>query len=229
MEQNGDGRLSDLDALLSESLAPARISYDAAMRDWELWRARHPLPTNAALDARLADPGTRAGFVPFCRARGIYHMPTVEFVTTLATLLRRLPAPYIEVGAGQGDLCAALRTNNLPIVATDDGTWWPEPLPVSVARCDVQTALARYHPGTVLCVWPPREADWPTAFRANPSVQSYLLIGNGPRGMTGAATAWDGSPGWRRRSQPRLAALGRCRLDADGARHTDALLVRRVR
>jgi hypothetical protein len=229
MWHDGDGKMSDLDALLGESLAPARISYDASMRDWQSWLAAHPLPTNAALDARLANPGTRAGFVAFCRARGIYHVPTVEFVTALATLLRRLPAPYIEVGAGQGDLARAIRTNALPIIATDDGTWWPDSLPDDVAQCDVRTALARYRPGTVLAVWPPRETDWPALFRAAPTVRSYLLIGDGPRGMTGNAATWGDAHGWRHRSLPHLATLGRCRLDADGTLHTYVLLVRRVR
>jgi hypothetical protein len=219
--------MSDLDALLGESLAPARVSYDAAMRDWEAWLAAYPLPTNAVLDARLADPGTRAGFVAFCRARGIYHFLTVEFVAALASRLRRLPAPYVEVGAGRGDLARALRANGLPIVATDDGAWWPDSLPDDVARCDVETALAHYHPGTVLAVWPPRMSDWPALFRAAPSLQSYLLVGDGPRGMTGNAAAWGEAPGWRHRWLPRLAALGRCRLDADGTPQTRTLLARR--
>ena len=219
--------MSDLDALLGETLAPARVSYDAAMRDWEAWLAAHPLPTNAALDARLADPGTRAGFVALCRARGIYHFPTVEFVTALVSLLRRLPAPYLEAGAGRGDLARAIRAHGVPIVATDDGTWWPESLPDDVARCDVAAALARYQPGTVLCIWPPRGSDWPAIFRAASSVRSYLVIGDGPRGMTGSAETWTSTAGWHRRSLPHLATLGRCRLDADGALHTRALLVRR--
>lgn len=219
---------ASLDALLAESLAPARVPYDAALRDWESWRAAHPLPSNADLDARLADPGTRTGFVALCRARGIYHFPTVECVAALASLLRRLPAPYLEVGAGQGDLARAVREAGVPVTATDDGTWWPERLPGDVAKCDVSTALKRYHPGTALCVWPPRRSNWPAIFRAAPSVRAYLLIGAGPRGMTGDAAVWEGAPGWRRRWLPGLATLGRCRLDADGVLHTRALLVRRV-
>ncbi len=219
--------MSDFDTMLGASLAPARISYDAAMREWDAWLAAHPLPTNAALDARLADPCTRAGFVALCRARGIYHFPTVEFVAVLASLLCQLPAPYVEVGAGQGDLARALRAHDLPIVATDDGTWWPDALPDDVARCDLSAALARDRPATVLSVWPPRATDWPALFRAVPTVQSYLLIGDGPRGMTGNRAAWGTAPGWRHRWLPHLAALGRCRLDADGALHTRALLARR--
>lgn len=220
--------MSDLDALLGESLAPARVPYDAALRDWETWLTVHPLPANAALDARLADPGTRTGFVALCRTHGIYHLPTAECVTALASLLRRLPAPYVEVGAGRGDLAGAIRAAGVPIIATDDGTWWPDILPDDVARCDVATALERYHPGTALCAWPPRQSDWPALFRAAPSVRAYLLIGDGPRGMTGNAATWAGAPGWPRHWLPRLAALGRCRLDADGGLHTRALLVRRV-
>ena len=220
--------MSDLDALLGESLAPARVSYDAAMRDWEAWLAAYPLPTNAALDARLAEPGTRAGFVAFCRARGIYHLPTVEFVAALASrLLQRLPAPYVEVGAGRGDLARALRANGLPIIATDDGAWWPDSLPDDVARCDVRSRSGALPPRHGARVWPPRTSDWPALFRAAPSVRSYLLIGDGPHGMTGSAAAWEEAPGWRHRWLPRLAALGRCRLDADGAPHTRVLLARR--
>lgn len=220
--------VSDLDTLLGESLAPPRVSYDAAMRDWESWLAAHPLPTNAALDARLADPSTRAGFVALCRARGIYHFPTVQFVTALASLLRRLPAPYLEVGAGRGDLARAVRASGAALAATDDGTWWADALPDDVAWCDVSTALARYQPGTVLAVWPPRASDWPAIFRTTSSVRAYLVIGDGPRGMTGNAATWAGAAGWHRRSLLHLAALGRCRLDADGALHTHAVLVRRM-
>src|SRR5205823_5631208 len=146
-------------------LAPARVSYDVAVREWEAWFAAHLLPTNAALDARLADPATRAGFVPICRARGIYHLPTAEFVIALTAALRRLPGPWLEVGAGQGNLARAIRERGVPVIATDDGTWWPNPLPDDVARCDVAAALLRHRPGTVLCVWPPRDADWPALFR----------------------------------------------------------------
>lgn len=220
--------MSDLDALLGESLAPARVPYDAAGRDWETWHRAHPLPTNAALDARLAEPATRAGFVAVCRVWGIYHLPTVEFVTALARMLKRLPGPCLEVGAGRGDLARALRAAGVPIAATDDGTWWPDPLPGDVERCAVAAALEQYRPGTVLCVWPPRGTDWPALFRATPSVRGYLLVGDGPCGMTGNAASWSGAAGWRRRALPRLAALGRCRLDADGLRHTQAMLVRRI-
>lgn len=220
--------MSDLDALLAESLAPVRIAYDAASRAWEAWLAAHPLPTNAALDVRLRDPATRAGFVPICRARGIYHLPTAEFVTALTAMLRCLPGPWLEVGAGQGDLARAVRERGVPIVATDDGTWWPDPLPDDVARGDVTTALLRYRPGTLLCVWPPRAADWPALFRACPTVRAYLLVGERPGGMTGTPAAWSGARGWRRQWLPHLAALGRCRLDADGTLHTRALLVRRT-
>lgn len=219
--------MNDLDALLSESLAPARVPYDAAGRDWEAWLAAYPLPTNAALDARLANPATRAGFVAVCRARGIYHLPTVEFVAALAPVLRRLPEPWLEVGAGRGDLARALRAD-VPITATDDGTWWPVPLPGDVERYAVAAALEKHQPGTLLCVWPPRGTDWPALFRATPSIRAYLLIGDGPRGMTGDGASWSGAAGWRRRALPRLAALGRCRLDADGTLHTRAMLVRRA-
>ena len=220
--------MSNLDTLLDDSLAPARVSYDAAGCDWGAWLAAHPLPTNALLDARLADPATRAGFVAVCRAQGIYHLPTVEFVSALARILKRLPEPWLEVGAGRGDLTRALRAAGVPITATDDGAWWPERLPTDVERCAITDALKRYQPGTALCVWPPRGTNWPALFRAAPSVRAYLLIGDGPRGMTGDAASWSGAAGWRRRALPHLAALGRCRLDAEGNLHTHTLLIRRA-
>jgi hypothetical protein len=219
--------MNAFDALLSESLSPARVPYDAASRAWEEWLAAHPLPTNAALDARLAAPETRAGFVAVCRARGIFHLPTVEFVAALVALLRRLPGPYLEVGAGRGDLARAVRAAGVPLTGTDDGSWWPDGLPGDVACCAVATVVARYEPGTALCIWPPRGTNWPAQFRACPCVRAYLIIGADQRGMTGDAAAWAGAPGWRRTWLPRLAARSRCRLDAEGERHTRALLVRR--
>jgi len=46
--------------------------------------------------------------------------------------------------------------------------------------------------------------------------------------MTGDAASWSGAAGWRHRALPQLAALGRCRLDADGMLHSHALIVRRA-
>lgn len=216
------------DDLLGETLHPARVDYAAARRDWEAWFDAHPLPVNAALDARLAAPETRAGFLPVCRARGYFHLPTVEFACALAHALRRLPGPYLEVGAGQGALARAVRAAGVPLVATDGGGWWPDGSLPNVERRDLPDALAAYCPGTVLVVWPPRDSDWPAQLRAAPSVQAYLIVGDGPGGMTGDSATWAGAAGWRRAWLPRLGALGRCRLDADGARHTRVLRVRRV-
>jgi hypothetical protein len=220
--------MSGFDTLLGESLSPARVPYDAAGRAWAEWLAAQTLPANAALDARLAEPETRAGFVAVCRARGIYHLPTAEFVVALAHALRRLPGPYIEIGAGRGDLARAVRAAGVPLIATDDGSWWPDGLPNDVAQRDVAAALTHFQPGTVLCVWPPSGTDWPADLRACPTVRAYLIVGADPRGMTGDAATWSGATGWRRHWLPHLAALGRCRIDADGALHTRALLVRRA-
>jgi len=164
---------------------------------------------------------------PFMNNAG-YHLPTVEFVSALARILKRLPEPWLEVGAGRSNLARALRAAGVPITATDGGAWWPDPLPPDVERCAITDALQRYQPGTALCVGPPCGTNWPALFRAAPSIRVYLLIGDGPRGMTGDAASWSGGPGWRQRALPHLAALGRCRLDAEGNRHTHALLVHRT-
>ena len=150
-----------MDTLLGETLAPARVDYATARGAWEAWFDAHPLPTNAALDERLAQAETRAGFLPVCRARGYYHLPTAEFVRALVRLLRSLPGPYLDVGAGQGAVARAVRAAGVPLIATDDGTWWPEGLPPDVERRDLANALTAHRPGTVLTVWPPRESDWP--------------------------------------------------------------------
>ncbi len=216
------------DDLLGETLHPARVDYAAARQGWETWFDAHALPANAALDARLAAPETRAGFLPVCRARGYYHIPTAEFVDALAGVLRSLPGPCLEAGAGQGTLARAVRAAGVPLIATDNGTWWPDGLPPDVERRDLADALAAHRPGTVLIVWPPRQSDWPARCRAAASVRAYLLVGDGPRGMTGDAATWAGAAGWRRASLPRLAALGRCRLDAEGGQYTRVLRVRRA-
>lgn len=220
-------RATVFDDLLGETLTPTRVDYAAARQGWEAWFDVHPVPTNAALDARLANAGIRAGFVPVCRARGYFHLPTAEFIDALAGVLRRLPGPYLEVGAGGGALARAVRASGVPLLAADDGTWWPTALPPDVAREDVSTALARVAPGTALAAWPPRETDWPALFRAAPQVRAYLVVGNGAGGMTGNAATWAEAAGWQGTLLPDLAALGRCRLDADGAHHTRVLLARR--
>ncbi len=53
--------------------------------------------------------------------------------------------------------------------------------PVAMAQED---AVARFAPRVVLCSWMPEE-DWTAAWRAHPSVEAYVLLGEAAGGQSG--------------------------------------------
>ena len=76
----------------------------------------------------------------------------------------------------------------LPEVITTDsferGLRSADPLD-PVMNCDVETALARFKPHVVIVGFMPLGVDWTAAFRACPSVRSYLLLGEIDDGCCG--------------------------------------------
>lgn len=196
-------------------------SFDRAMS--LLYRAGD-LPSEALLRALLDACGCgSARLTPLVWARQhfVHQFLTREFVSALAAFLAGITGPILEVGAGRRDLARALCRRGVAVIATDDGLsldgrlHWSSGIPVAVEALSYTAALARHKPVFVLCSWMPLGKDWTPAFRACPSVRSFLLIGEGPGGCTGTPASFDVPPGWRR---SKLAGLGRLGLTRNADR-----------
>lgn len=148
----------------------------------------------------------------YCRVFGIYQILNREFNDALADEIENLNLrPVLEVGAGTGELSAALRRRGIELAAVDD---FSEPLPERAVgsadrpeKMDYREALERYRPQLVLCSWMPGGRDWTVDFRATDSVRAYILIGEDetmPRTEP---------PGWRGRVLKGPNTWSLCRLD----------------
>lgn len=119
----------------------------------------------------------------YCNTFGIYQILNREFNDALAEEIKELGLrPVLEVGAGDGELAAALRRRGIDLAAVDDYT---EPLRERTnrnrhlpERMDYREALDIYKPQLVLCSWMPGGEDWTESFRAAGSVRAYILIGD---------------------------------------------------
>jgi hypothetical protein len=187
------------------------------------------LPTIAtvrAWQAALSD----GDWFACCDAFPLYQVWTQESVAALAAVCRQAGSHRIlEVGAGDGRLTRALRPQGpWTMVASDDGSWRtalaarsPTTLDTPVIPLAIESltaSLARVQPDTVIVSWMPYAEDWSPAFRARPTVQHYLWIGEGPGGCTGTETLWDVPDGWTITEVPDFAAGAACRTDGPGFR-----------
>lgn len=151
------------------------------------------LPTREQVFAALHFYGENPDTVhDVCAARDIFEIMTEEYVSALARYLAdrighlRLngnPLTILEVGAGDGKLTQTLReklhqlnVQNIRMIAADSQEWNIKPT-APVERMGYEEALQAYGPQIVLCSWMPPSSDWSFAFRATPSVQEYVLIG----------------------------------------------------
>lgn len=148
----------------------------------------------------------RGAWAVFCEEHATFELITRELVGELACHVAkaaerrraRLTPPgaptdaeahddlrVLEVGAGNGELShylrSALRARNVPatLVAIDNESW---PVPHNshfggVEALSVSAALHKYEPHVVIASWMPMATDWTAAFRACPSVEEYLLLG----------------------------------------------------
>lgn len=137
-------------------------------------------------------------------AAGQYEVLNREFVSALAGyLIDRAgviqegpdkPVSILEVGAGIGKLSRFLEfffdemaEDRINLNAVDTGEFsLTSALGPNVEQLDYEEGLRRYKPSIVICSWMPLDEDWTQAMRDTPSVQEYILIGEGSGGCCGA-------------------------------------------
>jgi len=142
------------------------------------------------------------------RRHGFFQIWTKELVGGLAAHICERLAPLdsiIEVGGGNGLLTQNLRQLGLDVVAVDArlGEWkFLKRIPRWVKRMCFREALVEYRPRMVISSWMPPRQDWTPIFRACPSVQTYILIGEPTDEEqidgAGARATWKECPGWKR-------------------------------
>ncbi|SFR01758.1 class I SAM-dependent methyltransferase [Desulfoscipio geothermicus] len=148
----------------------------------------------------------------YCDTFGIYQILNKEFNDALAWEIKQLAlSPVLEVGAGRGDLAAALRARGIEVTAVDNysefsagagGSNDCRPL-----NMDFREALEQYQPRLVLCSWMPEGQDWTRDFREAESVKAYILIGEEEKNI------WFEFTGWRSRILKGPNKWSLCRLD----------------
>lgn len=106
-----------------------------------------------------------------------------------------LPAlSVVEVGAGDGRFSHFLRValaksgvqgaDKVTVTATDDNSRQLEQF-YAVETCDAVEVMNRFKPDIVLVSWMELGQDWTSSFRACPSVQEYVLVGEVDNGACG--------------------------------------------
>jgi hypothetical protein len=131
----------------------------------------------------------------------LYLVPTADLADGIARWLVKQqqdlgqPVVALEVGAGDGALAHTLRCalsrlqsgNNITIIATDSGARGLKTVEGAepVLKLDASKAAATFSPHVVIVAFMPLGVDWTAAFRATPSVRSYLLLGETDDGCCG--------------------------------------------
>ena len=157
-----------------------------------------PAPRAVVVDA-LRHHGFRGPLLPHFVGTDVYQLWTAESVSALADWIHACALPsWIEVGAGDGLLSRALTAHGIPVRATDDGSWGVRRQPAAPIRASATAGPAMLGAAGVVSSWMPYAVDWTPAWRATPSVQAYVLIGEAPPdGCVGSPAAWVCPPGWR--------------------------------
>lgn len=143
----------------------------------------------------------------------MYEILNVEYVDRLADYISKRadsmrtdsgPVQVLEVGAGLGRLTHFLRqatlekgNTGIEFVATDIGDYGramgSANILSKVEIADYQNALKQRQPQIVISSWMPNNQDWTPDFRAAPSVQEYILIGQPI--ICGKPSSWGESDG----------------------------------
>lgn len=101
------------------------------------------------------------------------------------------PVRVVEVGAGDGRLSHFLNkymgddSGRVEIITTDSGEWTEIDQLQDVKQYSAKEAVQEFEPEIVISSWMPRSIDFTKDFRAQESVQEYLLIGEPWTGITG--------------------------------------------
>lgn len=157
-------------------------------------------------------PG-RAPWPEYCRARGIYHFPTREFVAALARFLRsRAAGPVLEIGAGNGLLADALAAEGIEVTATDPRVFPDIPYGPRVLTLNAQEALRRFPWPTVILCWPPIDCRLDEWVLAQPRVERLVLIDQMNLGVVGSPQLWE-RPDLRATRLEEADRYSLCRLD----------------
>lgn len=170
----------------------------------------------------------------------LHNIYTQEFVQALSLYLKdRLESygpdagPIVEVGAGFGVLAQALNSTGLRVLASSLEDSWPnhfgvELPPHGVKKEDQRQTVARVKPSIILCAWMPQGEDWTPAWRKQPSVREYLVIGCPPSDLSpacGTPAAWCmggedndqvvNPQGWQATGIPQVSRWSMCYADGD--------------
>lgn len=175
---------------------------------------------------RLLGMGAWMGF---CYYKGLYHIPTVEFVDELADEIRKLgPGPVVEVCAGNGKLSYHLSKRGVYTKATDDYSWKDIKRQGSlVENFSCIEALETYKPRIVITSWIPNYGDYvnigPEVLRF-PTVKHFINI----QDHKGKALDLRGTSkvlGFEWRRLPNVEKYGVCVEDYPGVQpHTQVVL-----
>jgi hypothetical protein len=217
---------SDKDSQLAKELLAMR---DEASVDPDFQKFVDPnyLPTTREVEATFE--GKQSKKYRLRSEAGQYEILTLEYVDGLASYMaqraeelgREETLKVLEVGAGSGKLTRQLKklltekNAEIELVATDkDDGKWGIPLGENVENLDYREALSKYKPDVVLCSWMPMDQDWSSAFRDQPSVKEYILIGE--EATTGQEQATWGKQGAGDKKQTAFEKDGFARSDLDG-------------
>lgn len=124
------------------------------------------------------------------RLINVFQLWNRQYIEGLVELLKPLPGPYLEVGAGDGVLSHWLREYGINYIATDNFSWKIEAVH-PVEGLSVGEAIEKYHPRTAIASWAILEGtvDRPL-FEAQ--IPNIITIGESNGGACGAI--WDGYP-----------------------------------
>ncbi len=159
------------------------------------------LPTHAEFEAALTGPDSNELLDHLARNFDFYEFLNKEFINALSDYLERriteigdekgYPVKILEICAGNGRLTHFVTrklneklSGKFEMVACDDNSWanpgiWSKTIKRNfpVEKIDHKTAMAKHHPGIVVCSWMPPNTDLTADLRKDPNLDEYLLIG----------------------------------------------------
>lgn len=149
--------------------------------------------------------GQKRHLMPLVQPRGIYCFYSSDLVRELARMIAGRPA--LEIAAGDGTLARFLKTEGVPIRATDNYSWKSISYPESVECLDAREALNVHAPRAVLCSWPPPGNGFERHVFSARNVELYVVIGSRYRFASGAWEAYSRQDSFEWSIDERLSAF----------------------